>query len=71
MLNLIPRTGPRIIRRKGRKFWSYTPGRMHGVVFRELWVLSLHPRLGCFSESDLRGDLPPGTPPLPIYFSIK
>ena len=51
----IPRTGPRTIRGKGRKFGSDTPVRTHSVVFRELWVSSLHPRLGCFSESDLQG----------------
>ena len=48
-------TGPRTIRGKGRKFGSDTPVRTHGIVFRELWVSSLHPRLGCFSGSDLRG----------------
>ena len=36
----IPRTGPRMIRGKGRKFGSDTPVRTHGVVFRELWVSS-------------------------------
>ena len=48
----IPRTGPRTIRGKSRKSGSDTPVRTRGVVFRELWVPSLHPRLGCFSESD-------------------
>ena len=43
---------PRTIREKGRKSGSDTPVRTRGVVFRELWVSSLHPRLGCFSESD-------------------
>ena len=29
----------------------------HGVMFRELWVSSLHPRLGCFSGSDYEDDV--------------
>ena len=41
--------------RKGRKSGSDTTVRTRGVVFRELWVPSLHSRLGCFSESDWRG----------------
>ena len=44
---------PGQVRGKGRKkSGSDTPVRTRGVVFRELWVPSLHPRLGCFSESD-------------------
>ena len=45
----IPRTGPRsTIRGKGRKFGSDTPARA--------WCArAVHPRLGCLSESDLRG----------------
>ena len=75
----IPRTGPRTIRGKGRKFGSDTPVRTHGVVFRELWVSLLYPRLGCFSESDLRGwctgpneTCPPPPPPAhsPLNFDM-
>ena len=75
----IPRTGPRTIRGKGRKFGSDTPVYTHGVVFRELWVSLLHPRLGCFSESDLRGwctgpneTCPPPPPPghSPLNFDM-
>ena len=50
----IPQTGSRTIRGKGRKSGSDTPVRTRSVVFRELWVPSLHPRLRCFSESDWR-----------------
>ena len=49
----IPRTGPPTIRGKGRKFGSDTPARA--------WCArAVHPRLGCLSESDLRGYLPGG-----------
>ena len=44
----MPRTGPPTIRGKGRKFGSDTPARA--------WCArAVHPRLGCLSESDLRG----------------
>ena len=58
---------------KGRKFGSDTPVHTHGVVFRELWVSSLHPRLGCFSERDLRGWCtgPNETcPPPPVFYPV-
>ena len=52
-----PRTAPPTIRGKGRKFGSDTPGPARAWCARAVSCSksSLHPRLGCLSESDLRG----------------